>query len=603
MLTTPEIVLIAIIGTAILFILSNRIRADVVAIMVLLALQITGVLTTEEAFSGFSRQVIFTLIGLFIMSYALEVTGVVSWIASRVTQIGGGRESRLMLIILGAGAALALIMNIIAAGAVLLPVAVQVARDSGVRASKLLIPLSYGTLLGATATIFATANIVMSGILQDQGYSALAFSDFLPTGIPIILLGVGYMLVIGRKLLPDREGMGGAPSSRGLARSLYETYQLKERMWELRVLPTSRLVGVRLADSDIGEALGLSVVAIWRGGHAILAPSPDEVIAQEDFLLVLGREDRVRVLLLWGTKLAREDGDLNTPRHDYSVDLTEVIIAPRSSVIGKTLYEIGFRNKYGLTAVALWRGGRSYRTDVGKFKLEEGDALLMVGPVRNIRTLQKERDYIVLTSSHTAQPPMPHKAPLAVVITLAVVLLSIFEVLPSAEAMLIGAVAMVITGCVNMDDAYRGITWRVIFLIAGMIPVSIALVNTGLADRLGGLVVALTAPYGQIAVIAGIFLLTMALTQVLSGQVTAIIMGPVAIAAALQTGIDPLAMGVAAATACSAAFLIPTAHPVNALMMGPGGYVPSDFTKVGIGMTLVVFAALMAGMMIFWGIR
>ncbi len=602
-LSTSEILLIVIVGVAILLILSNRIRSDVVAIMVLLSLHLTGVLTAEQAFSGFSRSVVFTLIGLFIISHALEETGVIAWLAARFNRLTGGDETRSILLIMGAGALLSVAMNTVAVGALLLPVAAQMARDSNIRASKLLIPLSYGTLLGGTATIFTTANIVMSGILQDQQLGALTFRDFLPTGILIAVGGIAYMLIIGRNLLPAREGMGISPSSRGLARTLAETYQLQERMWEVRVLPNSKIAHQRLMATQIGEDLGLSVLAIWRGGHAILAPSPSDLIEPNDTLLILGREDRVRVLLLWGTTLARSENDLSTPRHDVSVDLTEVVVAPRSSVIDKSLFEIGFRNKYGMTAVALWRGGRSYRTDVGKFNLQEGDALLMVGQAKHIRALQRDRDFIVLQSSHAAQPAAPNRAVMSFVITTLVLLLSIFEVLRTSDAMLIGALAMVLTGCLTMDEAYRGVSWRVVFLIAGMIPISIAMIETGLAQKLGNLVVSVAQPFGPLALIAGLFLLTMLITQVLSGQVTAIMMGPIAVTAALSMGIDPHAVGVATATACSAAFLIPTAHPINALMMGPGGYVPSDFVKPGLGLTIVMFIALMIGMVVFWGIR
>ncbi len=602
-LSTAEILLIVIIGVAILLILSNRIRADVVAIMVLLALHLTGVLTPEQAFSGFSRSVVFTLIGLFIISHALEETGVIAWIAARFNRLTGGDETRSILLIMGSGALLSVAMNTVAVGALLLPVAAQMARDSNIRTSKLLIPLSYGTLLGGTATIFTTANIVISGILQDQQLGALSFLDFVPTGMLIAVGGIVYMLLIGRNLLPAREGMGSSPSSRGLARTLAETYQLQERMWEVRILPNSKIAHQRLMDTQIGEELGLSVLAIWRGGHAILAPSPSDLLEVNDTLLVLGREDRVRILLLWGTTLARSEDDLSTPRRDLSVDLTEVVVAPRSSVIGRSLFEIGFRNKYGMTAVALWRGGRSYRTDVGKFTLQEGDALLMVGQAKHIRALQRDRDFILLQSSHAAQPPSPNRAAAAFVITTLVLLLSAFEILRTPDAMLIGALAMVLTGALSMDEAYRGISWRVIFLIAGMIPISLAMIETGLAQKIGDVVVMVAQPFGPLGLIAGLFVVTMAITQVLSGQVSAIMMGPIAITAALSMGVDPHAVGVATATACSAAFLIPTAHPINALMMGPGGYVPSDFLKPGLGLTIVMFVLLLLGMVVFWGIR
>ena len=301
-------------------------------------------------------------------------------------------------------------MSTIAAGAVLLPAAVQVGRDSNVRPSKLLIPLAFGTLVGGMATYFTSANIIVSGILQDQGQTGLHMLDFLPTGGLIVIATLIYMALIGRRLLPERESVGQKASSRALSRSLYETYQLEERLWEFKVPADSQLAGTSLKDSHIGETLGVTVLAIWRGQHAILSPTPDQTISVGDYLLVLGREERIKQLSDWGLTPGRENG--NAPRHDYSVDLTEVIIPPRATVIGKTLTDLNFRNKFGLTTVALWREGRSYRTDVGKFPLQVGDALLMVGPVNKIKQLANERDYMVMQSSHAARPPRPAESAL-----------------------------------------------------------------------------------------------------------------------------------------------------------------------------------------------
>lgn len=600
MLSPNEVILITVIVAALALILSNRVRADWVAIVVLLTLSLTGMVTFDEAKVGFSRSVVITIIGLFIVTHALEDTGVVQWVADRLKQIGRGSEARLALLFMGAGAVLSLAMNNIAAGAVLLPAAVQVGRDSNVPPSKLLIPLSFGTLVGGMATYFTTANIVLSSILRDQGQAGLSMGDFLPTGGLIVIAGLGFMALIGRRLLPARESFGQAASPYTLSRKLYETYQLDERLWEVQVLSGSRLADVALSRSRIGEDLGLTVAAIWRGHNAILTPSPDEVIRADDYLLVLGREDRVKQMTAWGVKIGRTNGRLNGK--DYAVDLTEVVIPPRSSVIGKTLTDLHFRSKYGLTSVALWRENRSFRTDVGKIPLEVGDALLMVGTPRQIQALADDRDFLVLQSGHASRPPLPHKAGWALAITVAVLLSSIFEIVPTAEAMLIGAAAMVLAGCINVDDAYRAIEWRVVFLIVGMLPVSIAMVKTGLAERVGAAFVAGLSPHGALALIAGLFLLTVALTQVLGGQVAALIIGPIAVAAALQVGISPQAMAVTVAIGCSAAFLTPIAHPVNVLMMGPGGYKPSDFLVIGAGMTLVTFATLLVGMIVFWGL-
>ncbi|RIK37927.1 MAG: SLC13 family permease [Chloroflexi bacterium] len=601
MLSTQEWVLIAIILAALVTIVFDWLRADLVAIIVLAVLPLTGVITVQEAFSGFSRSVVITIIGLFIITQALEDAGVVQWIAGRMREVGAGSEVRLIALFMATGAAMSLVMNNIAAGAVLLPAAVQVGRESNVAPSKLLIPLSFGTLVGGMATYFTTANIILSSILRDQDQPALGMVDFLPTGGVIVAATLAFMLLIGRRLLPNRESVGQTASPYLLSRSLMEMYQIQEQLWEVRVLPTCRLVGMRLAESRIGEELGLTVVAIWRGHQAILNPGPDEVIQAEDYLVLLGWEDRVARLADWGAMIGRPQ-DRRNEGSTYFVDLAEVIIPPRSNVIGKTLAELNFRARYRLTGVALWREGLSFRSDVGTIPLEPGDALLMVGTPEHIKELAGDRDFLMLQGTHTVRPPLPQKAGWALAITGVVLLISIVELVSTSEAMMMGVAAMALTGCINLDDAYRGISWRVIFLIAGLLPLSLAMINTGLAERAGQSIVSALTPYGPLALVAGLFLLTMVVTQVIGGQVAALIVGPIAVTAALQSGVNAQAVAVAVAIACSAAFLTPIAHPVNILMMGPGSYTPRDFWRVGSGMALVTLLALLLGMRLFWGI-
>jgi di/tricarboxylate transporter len=426
-------------------------------------------------------------------------------------------------------------------------------------------------------------------------------ADFIPTGGLIVIAGLLFMLLIGRFMLPSRETVGQSASPYVLSRSLAEMYQLHDQLWEVKVPAGCQLVGAQLSQSKIGRELGLTVVAVWRGHQALLNPRPDETIQAEDFLVVLGREDRVVKLRDWGLEIGRSNGE-RSDGQNYFVDLAEVIIPPRSRILGQSLTDLNFRHKYHLTAVALWREGLSFRNDVGTIPLEPGDALLMVGTPHHIKELTKERDFLVLQSTHTARPARPHKALWAVAITVAVLVVSIVEIIPTAEAMMIGVAAMALTGCINLDDAYRGIGWRVIFLIAGMLPLSIAMINTGLAERIGQGIVTLTAPYGPLTLIGGLFLLTMLITQVIGGQIAALVVGPIAVTAAVQTGVDPQAVAVAVAIACSAAFLTPIAHPVNVLMMGPGSYTPNDFLKVGSSMAIVTFVTLLVGMKLFWQI-
>jgi di/tricarboxylate transporter len=288
--------------------------------------------------------------------------------------------------------------------------------------------------------------------------------------------------------------------------------------------------------------------------------------------------------------------------HDYSVDLTEVIIPPRSNAIGKTLVDLGFRNKYGLTSVALWREGHSYRTDVGKTPLQVGDALLMVGPVTKIKRLASERDYMLLQSSHIYQPPHPQKAKWALLLIAFVLVTAITGVIALPVAVLLAWVGVIVSGIMSMDDAYRAVEWRVVFLIGGMLAIGPAMIHTGLADRLGSALVYYVEPFGPLALLGGMYILAMLTAQFIGGQVTPLVMGPIALTAAIQAGVDPRAMAITVAIGCISGFLTPLAHPVNILMMGPGGYVFADFPRVGIGLIIVTFLVLMLMMRVLWGI-
>ncbi|MBC8160941.1 MAG: SLC13 family permease [Roseiflexaceae bacterium] len=597
MLTLAEITLIIVTTAALLLIISNRLRPDLVALLVLLALSITRVLTPEQALAGFSNSAVMTIVGLFVITAALERTGVVAWLADRLARLGRDSEGRITTTFMGAGALLSLVMNNIAAGAVLLPAAVQVSRRADVPPSRVLIPLSFGTLFGGMATLFTTANIILSGNLETQGQRGLTIADFLPTGGLIAVTGITTMVLLGRQLLPARESVGRSAMRRP---DLSKTYQLAERLWEVRVLPGSPLIHQRLAESVIGAQLGATVIGIWHRREAKIPASASDIIEENDILLVLGREERVRQLEQQGTTIGRNGA---TDTSSLAVYLSEVVIGPRSPALGQTLKELHFRSKFGVTVVALWREGRAYRTDVGDFTLEAGDALLVVGPAARLRQLADEPGLIVLDQPLQTEPQTSAKAPLAVVITAAVLLLSALRLVPTAEAMLAGAALLVLTNCLNAEEAYRSIEWRVVVLIAGMLPIGTALVATGLASKIGALLTGGALASSPLALVAGLFVITVALTQFVGSQVAALIIGPIAVSAAIQLGIDARAVAVAVAIACSTAFITPISHPVNVLMMGPGGYVFGDFFKVGVLMTAVTFFGLMLGMIVFWGMR
>ncbi|MCL5998790.1 MAG: SLC13 family permease [Chloroflexi bacterium] len=588
----PSTITLAIIlACAFGLMLTNRLRPDVIAICVALALGISGVITPNDVFSGFSRSAVITILGIFILTQGLYRTGVTRAIGIYLARVSGGGERRMILLVMLAGATLSLVMNNIAAAAMLLPATVDAVKRAHIAPSKVMIPLAFATALGGMATLFTTSNIVVSATLRDQGFNGYGVLDFAPVGIPIVIAGISFMLLAGRRLLPNTDPARQIAAVAEIKEKLAESYQLRERLNEVRIPRESALLGRTIAQSRIGEKWGLSVLAILRGKRSILAPAASEVIEPNDVLLIVGRNERVQKLEQEGAIVepeARLDGNLVSAE----VSLVEVIPAPRSRAVGQSLRQLHFREKFGASVVALWHGGRSVRTDLADLPLQYGDSLLVHGPNEAIRLLQADPDFLVLRAD-SAEPAIGRKAWLSAGIMAATLALATTGLLPVAETVVLGAMAMVLTGCLTMDEAYRAVEWRAVFLIAGMLPVSIAMVKTGTADLLGqGLVNAL-AGYGPLAVGAGLLLLTALLTQVMSGQVTAVVLAPIAISAAQIVGADPRAMAMFVAMGSSLVYITPTAHPVNVFVMGPGGYSASDYPRVGLPLTVLLFIVIM----------
>ena len=610
-MTLEMVCSVAIVGVPLLLVLFDRWRADMAALFMIVGLGLAqffglGLLgrphtpaDTLLVLSGFSQPVVITLIGLFILTQALTANGIMLWIGQRLSDIGAGSETRLVLLFTVTAALLSLLMNNVAVGALLLPSAMQVAQRAKIKPSKLLIPIAFGTALGGMATYFTTANIVLSNLLVSANppQQPLDFRSFFPTGGLVALAGIAYLALFSRRLLPARKPGPEQRLARHGAAELENLYALGERVWEGRVIPASSLDGKKLRFSRIGEKLGIAVIAIWRGRQAIFPPNADEVLHSGDVLLMVGRRERVSQLADWGIQLGRDTQPISLSH--FNVKLVELILAPHSSYEGRTLKAMNFRRKYGFTAVALLRRGRSYRTDVGDMPLEQGDALLMIGLPQRVRDLRNNPDLIILEPD-PAVTAVPRKRALASLLLLLGAVAASLAGLPAYLAVLAAAALALLFGLLPMQDAYRSIEWQVVFFIAGMYAASLSMVNTGLAGLVGRSVIQMIANGGGLGLVAVVFLLSAGLTQFMGSQATAFVVGPIAISAALHLGTNPQAIAVAAAIGCSASFLTPTAHPVNLIMMNPGNYRFGDFFRVGLGLLLVTFAVLLAGMVLFW---
>lgn len=608
-MTIPQIYLILVLIIPLALVFTNRLREDTAALLMAILLGLAqylgmGVLgpanTPEDAakaLTGFGTPEVITLLALFIVTTCLDKYGATRWIAGKLLAVGGQSERRLIALFAVAAAVMSLFMNTLAAGALLLPSALDASRRTGIKPSKLLIPIAYGTMLGGAATYLTTANIVVSALLPlaDPPQQPLGFLDFTPTGGLVALAGLLFLSVFGKYFLPDREPPVvevGTTSA-----ELTRTYQLQDRLWEAEVTAASTVANQSLSQTRIGETLGMTVLGVRRGNRVLPVGVSDYKIHAGDTLLIVGREERALQLQQAGLRVHQPAP--NTTIESHNVIFVEVIVPPRSNIEGKTLRELTFRAKYGFTAVALWRANRSYRTDVATMPLSPGDTLLLMGLKEKLNLLKTQHDFIIAeTTTNQNGMDMPR-----VMLTLGIAiaaLMAMFVGMPIELAAMAAAVLILITGLMKPEEAYAAIKWRAIFLIAGTISVSVAMVQTNLAQMIGSTVVGFVTPLGAMGLVAGTYLLSALLTQVMGGQISPLVVGPITISAAIHLGVSPQAIAVVTAVAGSVSFITPLSHPVNILMIAPANYKFSDFVKSGFVLTVICFIALMIAVPLFW---
>jgi di/tricarboxylate transporter len=590
--------LLAVVLIAAILLIATRIRADLVALLTLVALALSGVVSPAEAFAGFGSSAVITILAIFIISEAMHQTGLTLLLGQRLLRFSGGGEKRAVLFTALAGALLSLFMNNLAAAGVLLPAVISLSRHTRTAPSRLLMPLAFGTILGGMATLLTTANIVVSGTLRESGLEPFNLLSFLPIGIPIVVAGTAYLTLAGRRLLPERYPAGQSARAVRLRAELEALYGIERTLCEVRVQPGSALAGMSLRQGEWAARLGLTVVGLARDGRMMVSPSPDEIIREGDVVLAQGmpRED---VLTAYGLRLQDQPEMAHDIANGEAV-LGEVVLSPRTSSAGKTLRGLHFREQYGLNVLALWRRNKPVVEGISEMPLEPGDALLVQGSAARFRLLRDQRDFLLLEQDPDAIL-RPRKAQLAAVITLVTLIVAAMAWLPVPVAALAGAALLMLTGCVSMDDGYRAIEWKAIFLIAGMWPLGTALVSTGLADIAANALLQVAHGMPTLALAAMLLLAAGLLSQVIGGQVAVpILLAPIAVAIGHGTGADPRGLAMAVALGSSLGFLTPVGHPVNTLVMGPGGYTSRDFLRVGGLLLVILVPIILAGLHLFW---
>lgn len=760
-------VLLSIVLCAFVLFIGGWLRVDLVGLMVLSALALTGLVTPQEAMAGFSSPAVVTVWALFILTAGLTRTGIAHQLGRPLQSLARGSEITLMAALMLFASLLSALINTTTVAAVLLPSAMELSRRSGYPPSRLLMPLSLGCLLGGPFTSISTPpNILATDALRNAGLEPFSIFDFTPITAAIVAASIIFMVLVGRYLLPTRSG----DEKNSYHKAIGSSYQLDTHIFTIRIPEKSPLQGCTLKESRLGSALYLTVLAIQRKGVMMLAPGPDQVLEPEDTLIVHGspehlprvhasqhlkiespeqirdlmsqnlfmanatvhaasplsgialadsglrREHRVHVtalhtvdqipvkdlrlhqlapgdqLFLQGEKSALEalahkhvveelhfitpdhaelpaeqhmellpvrvpDGsvlaghDLIESRlgnafgltvagivresaliwmpapheiiqpedllllqgsfHDLAIlqglqdlditkqsarlseelesqqiGVTEVLLSPRTTIAGKTLANLMFRERYGISVLAVWRKGRAFRTGLQDLPLQFGDALLVYGQRRNLEALARDPDFLVLDET-AAQAPRLEKAKIAVVIMVAVILSAMLGLIPISIAALAGATCMVLTTCLSMEEAYRSIEWKVVFLIAAMLPLGAAIENTGAAQMGASALIATVGDMSPRWVVGTLFFITVLGTQIIPTAALVVLMTPVALSASATLGISPHLLMMTVAIAASSSFASPLSHPAHLLVMGPGGYRFMDYVKIGVPITLI----------------
>ena len=591
----------------------NKLRMDIAALLIacllgvyqLIGIQMVGNANTPndaiKSVSGFSQPVIITLISLFIITKTLENSGIPRWIAKKIVSLGKESTDKSIGLFSFTSAFLSLFMNNLAASALLLPSAMEASRLTKIKPSKLLIPIAYGSLLGGAATYFTTANIILNDLLKISSppQRGLNFLDFTPTGGLIAIVGILFLWIAGKKLLPDRESTYQQAQARLTGNELEDFFQLGDRLWQAQLIPGSILDHKTIREAGFGKKWGVAIAAIQNGNDEYHLPYPDLKLSQNKKLFIVGREEKINEIRKLGVDFQLVQSGLHLT--ERGIRVVEIVLTPHSTILDQTLKSLNFRQKFGVSIVGIRHLKQSKRTDVGDINITYGDSLLVIGDEEHINRLKQMNDFIII-EPNPADQPVQRK--LAIVSTLAISISIVASIagVPVYIATLIGALIVLLLKAINIEEAYKSIHWQAIFLIAGMYSVSLAMVETGLAGQTANLLIKTLEPLGGLGIAAGAFLLSALLTQIMGGQITALVSGPITIGAAISLGINPQAIAVATAIGCSVSFLTPMAHPVNVMMIGPGNYKFGDFARVGWILTILSFGMLLLGMKLFWNL-
>jgi di/tricarboxylate transporter len=583
-----QLYLFVILIGAVILLFTEWVRVDLTAVLIILMLSMTGVLAPEEAFSGFSSEPAILVATVFVLNGALYYTGLSEQLGNWIKQLAGKTFERTIAVVMPAVAFLSAFTHHVTITGLMLPPVLKLSRENDIPASKLLIPLSFAASLGTTITIIgAPAFLIADGLLKQAGAGGLGIFSIAPIGLALSLAGTLFFLIVGRFLLPAHQG----------DESSTDHFRLEGYYTELVLLPDSRLLGKTISEIEEEQKTDFRVAAWYRNNRPREKPYGTKKTQAGDVLVIQTDPDRLATIehepgialqpLEKYREVISQADDKDNNKEELSTRLVQSVVAPRSELIGKTIGQINFLQSYGVIVVGVWRRKGLLRTELSRIKLREGDVLVMTGDSTAFKQLTEDRSFLMLVPFKGEAKPL-HKARLAGIIMLVSILLATLNIFPVEIALLIGAVVMLLSGCISTQQAYQSIDARIYIFIAGAIPLGLAMQETGTASLLAGWLQNLVSGWSIFWILLVLFIVTGLITQIMSDAATTALFGPISIALAQGLNLPPEPFVVTVAMAAVTSFFTPIGHHGNLLIYGPGRYQFADFVRVGVPLTLIV---------------
>jgi len=589
MLGLDNILILAVVVSAMALFITEKLRIDLVALLVLVTLLVLGLIKPDQALTGFANPATGTVAAMFVLSAGLARTGLVDWVGRYLNRIAGKSSLQLVLLLCITIAVLSAFIVNTATVAIFIPIAIVLAQARRIPASRVLIPLSFASQFGGVCTLIGTStNILVNSIAVTNGLRGFDLFEFAPLGLIMAGVGIVYLVVVSGWLLPKRRG----------DYQKLDKYRLVDYLTELRVKKKSAFINKTWTTLHKGDLKDIDLIKLIRGKKSIWQPTKTKIV-EGDILLLHGNAEKL-IKMRDNYGLASTDTAVNDKKlSPGDIQLIEALIPPQSVLVGRTLQSGQFSRRFGCKVLAVQRRSKVIRDRLSDIRFDGGDTLLLQCEEKDVKYIMRSDDLIItneLTDLHLRR----NRSIIALAIMIGVVALAAFKVVPIFVAALIGAVGMVLSRCLSLEQAYKAIDWKVIFLLGGILPLGMALQQTGTAELLANSIIQPFVKLGPIYILAALYIITAVLTETMSNNAAAILLAPIALSVAVLLGVNPRPFLIAITFAASTSFATPIGYQTNTMIYAPGGYRFFDYTKVGAPLNLIFWLVAVLLIPVFW---